>query len=240
MIIRIYKDADELTTVTAEWISDLIAQTLKKAERFTIALSGGNTPKQLFTKLGCSPYLHSIDWSKVHFFWGDERFVPFRDERNNANMAFKELLEKVPLQEDNVHIMRTDIPSEESVKEYDRILHNYFDEHSTSFDLVLLGLGEDGHTLSLFPGIDISTEPEQWVTSLYVPEQNMWRITLLPAIVNKAANIAFMVSGSTKSEIVHKVIHTEHPYPAKLIQPATGKLYWLIDEAASTQGVYNP
>lgn len=233
MTVNIYKDAEELTTAAAEWITDQIRITLKHSPRFTIALSGGNTPKQLFAKLASDSFSQKIDWSKLHIFWGDERVVPFTDKRNNANMAFSELLSKVAVPENQIHVMRTDIPPNESALEYEKILHEYFDDEKTSFNLVLLGLGEDGHTLSLFPGIELPSAIDKWVTSIYVSAQNMSRITLLPSIVNKAVSTAFMVTGEAKAKIVHEILHSDNSYPAKLIQPADGGLYWFLDEAAA-------
>ena len=233
MILNIYKDTDDLTTALADWICSEVQKRLITQSRFTIALSGGNTPKQLFSKLASPPYNKKIDWSRMHIFWGDERLVPFEDERNNANMAFRELLNKVMVPESQVHVMRTDISAKASSIEYDQLLKSYFDKSKTSFDIILLGLGEDGHTLSLFPGIDIADNSNRWVLPVYLPSQKMWRITLTPAIVNRAAAVAFMVSGSSKAGIFKEVLQGDNFYPAKLIQPANGELYWFIDEQAN-------
>ena len=148
-------------------------------------------------------------------------------------MAFTELLDKDKVPKNQIHVMRTDISAEAAALEYNDLLHNYFDTSKTSFDIVLLGLGEDGHTLSLFPGIDIAVNSNSWVLPVYLPSQNMWRITITPAIVNRAAAVAFMVSGSSKAGIFKEVLQSDNFYPAKLIQPANGGLYWFIDEQAN-------
>ena len=234
MNLKIFEDADELTTTVAEWITNTIRDTLEHSPRFTIALSGGNTPKQLFSKLGSSPYAERVDWNKLHIFWGDERFVPLSDERNNANMAFHELLSKVPIPSNQIHRIRTDIPADESVEEYEKLLRDYFDRQPNSFDLVLLGMGEDGHTLSLFPENPIAPKVKL-VIAVYKADQDMWRITLTPTIINAAANVAFLVSGTSKAAILKQVINSDMYYPAKLIQPENGDLYWFLDADAASE-----
>src|SRR5580692_9638880 len=169
MHIQVYKDAEELSSEVAAWIAGCIAGTLKEKDRFTIALSGGSTPERLHKILAASPYKEQIDWSKLHIFWGDERAVPFDDDRNNAKMAFDTLLNFVPVPAAQIHVMRTDIPAEESAREYEKILHQYFDNTPYSFDLVLLGMGDDGHTLSLFPGMPIVHEEKAWAKSFWLP-----------------------------------------------------------------------
>src|SRR5690349_8314047 len=160
MKLHIHKDTNELSIAVADWMAGYITSTLEKKGRFTLALSGGSTPKLLHTILAGPPYKERIDWSRLHIFWGDERAVPFEDERNNARMAFDTLLDHVPVPKNQVHVMRTDISPEQSSAEYDQLLHRYFDGSGVTFDLVLLGMGDDGHTLSLFPGTDIVQEQE--------------------------------------------------------------------------------
>jgi len=236
MNLNISKDSDQLSKRVAEWMVDFIHQTLKKQDRFVIALSGGNTPKKLYRLLASENYTDKIDWKKIHFFWGDERYVPFTDERNNAKMAFDTLLNHVPVDKSNVHIMRTDIAPDESAAAYEKLLHEYFYHKKHSFDLVFLGLGDNAHTLSLFPGYDIVHEKEKWVSSFYLEEQKTYRITLTAPIVNKSSRIAFLVTGSDKAASLYNVVYGEHDpdlYPAQLIQPFNGELYWFTDAAAA-------
>jgi 6-phosphogluconolactonase len=137
MQLHIYKNTSEVIDELAKWIISYISQTLKKQDRFTIALSGGETPKSLYLLLATEAYRNKIDWNKMHIFWGDERVVPFTDDSNNARMAFENLLNSVAVHQKNIYKMRTDIPPGQAAKEYEEILHQYFDNASNSFDLVL-------------------------------------------------------------------------------------------------------
>lgn len=236
MQIHIYKDADELSNAVCDWITNYIATTLKTKGRFTIALSGGSTPKKLHMILATSPHKEQIAWDKMHVFWGDERAVPFNDERNNAKMAYDTLLNAVPVPAGQIHVMRTDIPPEESAIEYDKLLHSYFDETRTSFDLVLLGMGDDGHTLSLFPGTEIIHEKTAWAKAFMLNSQNMFRISLTAPIVNRSTAIAFLATGNNKAKALKEVLEGKyHPdvYPSQVIKPENGELHWFIDEAAA-------
>lgn len=233
----IAKNAQELAEKAAEWITEIVNETLRKQDRFTMVLSGGSTPRLLYKLLTSDQYSSRIDWSKMHFFWGDERFVPFEDERNNARMAFETLLDKVPAVKKNIHIMKTTGPEpEESAAEYEKILRSYFEGQAHSFDLVLLGLGNDAHTLSLFPGYPVIFENEKWVSAFYLEQQEMYRITLTAPVVNLASHIAFLVSGGDKAAALFHVLAGEHDpalYPAQIIQPFHGEEKWFVDEAAA-------
>lgn len=231
------KNSDELSVRFADWLVEYIKEVLSRQDRFTFVLSGGSTPKKLYKLLASDKYRNEVDWSKLHFFWGDERFVPFDDERNNAKMAFDELLDHVPVNKKHIHIMETMGPEpEESAVDYEKILRNYFDDKTNTFDLVILGLGNDAHTLSLFPGYEIITENKKWVSALYLKEQQMYRITLTAAVVNMASRVAFLVSGGDKAAALYHVLGSEHDpylYPAQIIQPFNSELYWFYDEAAA-------
>ncbi len=253
----IYKDADQLSEGVAEWIVDYIHKTLQLQDRFTIALSGGSTPKKLHMALASQPIKNRIDWQRVHVFWGDERYVPFSDERNNAKMAFDTLLNRVPVPSSQIFIMQTDIDFEQSAKNYELILEEYFPTAAAhkkhpivkpaaapfqqssppqTFNLVLLGLGDNAHTLSLFPEEKVIHEQERWVCSVFVEEVNMERITLTPPVVNLASRIAFLVSGKEKAEAVAQVLSNDYDpdhYPAQIIKPERGELFWFLDEAAA-------
>ena len=236
MQLHIHKDADELSQVAAAWIAQVIEETLKTQDRFTIALSGGSTPYKLHLILAASPLKEKIEWSKIHVFWGDERAVPFDDERNNAKMAFDTLLNHVPVPADQIHIMRTDITPEASAAAYEKLLHTYFDETETSFDLVLLGMGDDGHTLSLFPGTEIVRERKAWAKAFYLTAQEMYRITITAPVTNRSARVAFLAAGEKKANTLKNVLEGEFQpdiYPSQLIKPVKGELHWFVDEAAA-------
>ncbi|HOA37402.1 MAG TPA: 6-phosphogluconolactonase, partial [Flavihumibacter sp.] len=157
--IHICSNAEAVAQTAASFTANRIRSVLQTQNRFCIALSGGSTPKRLHELLAAPPFREQIDWSKLHIFWGDERYVPLDDTRNNARMAYDTLLNHVPVPEDQIHLMQTDYPDPaESAHAYERILHRYFDGQPHSFDLLLLGMGDDGHTLSLFPGTEVVHE----------------------------------------------------------------------------------
>ena len=166
MQLHVYKNGEEVCDALAVWIVELISKMLEVKEKFTLALSGGDTPKKLYQILASDAYREKIKWDRLHIFWGDERFVPFNDERNNAKMAFDNLLSKVKIPAEQVHKIWTDVTPEASAKQYENILHKYFDDKQTTFDLVLLGMGDDGHTLSLFPGNAILNNKNSWASAV--------------------------------------------------------------------------
>ncbi len=237
MQLHIYK-TEELINELAKWILNYATGILFTNDRFTIALSGGETPKRLYQHLATDAYRNKIDWSKIHIFWGDERIVPFADDNNNARMAFENLLSKIDLPQDNIHLMRTDISPDIAAEEYEKILHNYFDYSDNSFDLVLLGMGKDGHTLSLFPGFEVTSEQHSFVNAVYLDDKKMHRITLMPSIVNRSSKVVFLVTGSEKANALQHVLKGPFEpvkYPAQLISPANSELHWFIDEDAATE-----
>jgi 6-phosphogluconolactonase len=265
MNLNISKDIEELSLAVAEWMFDYIHKTLLLRDRFTIVLSGGSTPRKLYLLLASDQFKNRIDWQKLHVFWGDERYVAFTDDRNNAKMAFDTLLDHVPVPGSQIHIMRTDIDPEKSAKEYEGILRDYFPEAASywpqavssappqdsrlrthdsrlithySFDLVLLGLGDNSHTLSLFPGEEVIHEKDRWVRSVFVKEVNMQRITLTAPVVNLSRRIAFLVSGQDKADAVAHILSDGYDpdrYPAQVIKPVNGELFWFLDDAAATR-----
>ena len=237
-MLHIYNTPDEVSKALAEWITQTIETTLQKQDRFTWVVTGGNSPKQLYELLAASPYRERIDWGKLHIFWGDERAVPFEDSRNNAKMTFEHLLSKVPVVRDQVHIMDTTLSPEESANAYEAILHRYFAPEGPSFDLVLNGMGDDGHTLSLFPHTPVIHEQKAWVKSFYLDAQQMYRITLTAPIVNRAYKVAFLTFGANKSNALFEVLKGTPNidlYPSQIIQPASGELHWFVDSLAAGQ-----
>lgn len=236
MKLHIYKNKEEMSEALASWMCDVIESTLKEQEFFTLVLSGGSTPQLLYKTLVSDKFKDKINWGRIHVFWGDERVVPYADERNNARMAHELLLNKIDIPANHVHIMRTDIEPNFSTDAYRKMLHDFFDNTSTTFDLVLLGMGDDGHTLSLFPGSPIIEERKYWVNSVYNQEQEMYRITLMPKIVNKAAKIAFMVDGEKKAKMLQQVLQGDFEpskFPAQIIKPENGEIHWFVDEDAA-------
>ena len=236
MKLHIFKNKEILSEELAQWIADVISTSLKDQEFFSLVLSGGETPKLLFKKLASEEFKDKINWKRVNIFWGDERVVPFTDERNNAGTAYQLLIYKLDIPASQVHIIRTDIEPNFAVDEYRKLLHSHFDHTFQSFDLVLLGMGDDGHTLSLFPDSPIIEEHTNWVNSVFSKKQSMYRITLMPLLVNRAAKIAFMVDGEKKANVLKEVLEGEYnpmKLPAQTIKPQNGELHWFIDEAAA-------
>ncbi len=237
MHVNIAKDIDELSKDVADWIITYVENILEHKDRFTIVLSGGNTPKKLYRLLASDKYKNKIEWSKLHFFWGDERYVPFKDDRNNAKMAFESLLDRVAVIKEQIHLIHTDIEPEAAAIEYEKLLHHYFPDSNHTFDLVLLGMGDDAHTLSLFPGNALVNEKKAWVRSFYSEEQKIHRITLTAPVINAAGRVAFLVNGSDKAAALYHVLSGEHDpefYPSQIIQPYNNELFWWVDEAAAT------
>ena len=237
MQLHTYKDAEASSQAAAKWIAQHIGETLKKQDRYTLALTGGSSPVRLHQILAGAPYKEQIDWSRLHIFWGDERAVPFDDPRNNAKMGFDTLLNSVPIPRDQIHVMRTDIPPKESAAEYEKILHRYFDGKPFSFDLIMLGMGDNAHTLSLFPGYPIVHEEKAWVDTFFLKEQDMYRITLTKTIPNRSALVAFLVFGAAKAPALKAVLEgpwDPDKYPSQVIKPIGG-LHWFVDEAAAAQ-----
>ncbi|MCO5242079.1 MAG: 6-phosphogluconolactonase [Chitinophagaceae bacterium] len=235
-MLHIEKDPASVSAALAEWITHTIETVLQKQDRFTWVLTGGNSPKALYELLASSPYKERIAWNKLHIFWGDERAVPFTDERNNARMAYIHLLDKVPVVQEQVHVMRTDISPEQSALEYEKILQQYFNPEEAGFDLVLSGMGDDGHTLSLFPGTEVIHEKKALVKAFYLNAQQMYRITLTAPVVNRASAVVFLTFGANKAKALYEVIEGKPDidrYPSQIIQPASGGLHWFVDEAAA-------
>jgi 6-phosphogluconolactonase len=235
MNLKVLKNKEELSEQMAAWMADYIRSTLQSAERFSLVLSGGSTPRQLYQLLAID-YQEKIDWTRLHFFWGDERYVPFEDERNNARMAFDSLLDHVPAVKTQIHIMRTDIDPQIAAIEYENSLRGFFPDGDKTFDLVLLGMGSDAHVLSLFPGYELVNETKKWVSSFYSESLKIYRITLTPPVVNAAARIAFLVSGSDKADALTKVLSEKQDpvlYPSQIIRPVNGELYFWVDEDAA-------
>lgn len=250
MQLHIANNTTELSTQAAGFIVEHINATLQKQSKFTIALSGGSTPKALHQLLASDAYKNRINWSRVHVFWGDERFVPFSDERNNAKMAFDTLLNKVPVLKEHIHVMQTEnITPEESAQTYEKILHDYFPLVHThhddnvpdntphfTFDLIILGMGDDGHTLSLFPGKPVIHEVDKWATAFYLDEQAMYRVTLTHPVANHSACVMFLVAGAGKAKALKEVLegkYNPNVYPSQIIKPK-GELHWFLDEAAAS------
>ena len=241
--ITIYSDRESWVTGVADFITELATEAIVERGRFTFAFSGGNTPRPVYARLASAGYIDRIDWSKVQVFFGDERCVPPDDPLSNYQMARTALCDHVPIPAANVHRIHGEDPPEQAAAEYADVLGRIFGGDAKTggsppdgFDLVLLGMGDNGHTASLFPGLAVVTESVRWVMAPYVEVVGMWRVTLTPVIFNAAHHVAFLVAGADKAEMLPKVL--EGPYqpvvlPAQIIKPTHGQLRWLVDAAAA-------
>jgi len=236
MELIIQKNPDALAKAAADFITKRIKDVLKTQDRFTIALSGGSTPKALHELLAKPPYVDQIPWLQLHVFWGDERYVPIDDPQSNAGMAYDTLLGHVYTPEDQIHVWRTDLEPEAAAADYDRILNEYFGETGPTFDLVLLGMGDDGHTLSLFPGTEVVHEKTAWTKAFFLDQQDMYRLTLTAPMANRASCVLFMVAGPKKAKVLNQVLEGDYnpdKYPSQQIKPTPGELVWMVDEKAA-------
>jgi 6-phosphogluconolactonase len=237
MQVHIADTREEVYQNAAAWIAGQITAAVEERGLCYIALSGGKTPEAVYQILAAAPFKDSVPWQQVHFFWGDERMVPYNDEQNNAGMAYENLLNHIDVNPGSIHRMPSESTPATAEETYDELLHRQFNESDAfSFDIVLLGMGDDGHTLSLFPGTEVIDDKLHWVRAYYVKKISQFRISLLPAIVNKARAIAFIASGNAKAMAFDAVVNGKfdpHHFPAQLICPLKGELYWFIDKDVS-------
>jgi 6-phosphogluconolactonase len=236
--IQVYDDPEALSVAAARLVVQQSRRAVQSRNRFSVALSGGHTPERMYRLLALEPSRDEIPWEQVHVFWGDERCVPSDDPRSNARMAYQSLLNHVPLPAAQIHQIQCAHSPEQTASEYEALLRGFFAGGPPRFDLILLGLGENGHVASLFPGTPVIDERERWVAEVFVAEQAMWRVTLTATLINQAAAIAFLVSGSAKAQTLRRVLEEPrepHNLPAQLIWPTDGKLYWMIDRQAGQE-----
>jgi 6-phosphogluconolactonase len=235
-MIRIFNDLEGISRAAAGIFLDAAEEAIDLHGQFSVALAGGNTPRRLYGILASSPYHHQIRWQAVHVFWGDERCVPADDPRSNFRMARETLLDFVPIPVQNIHPIQGDQPPKEAAINYESELRDYFFGQNSSFDLVLLGLGENAHTASLFPHTSVLTETKRWVSEVYIEELQMSRVTLTAPLINTADQVVFLVSGADKAVALQKVLegaYQPQEYPAQLIHPNGAHPLCLVDNAAS-------
>ena len=234
-MITVCTDLEELSRAAADLIAAEAQRAVQAGGRFAVALSGGGTPRRAYEILSREPYRKLVPWEKTHVFWGDERCVAVADPRSNALMARQALLDHVPVPPKQVHPMRCGRSPAESAERYEAVLRGFFAGRAPRFDLILLGLGENGHTASLFPGTPVLEERQRWVAEVHVAEEGMHRLTLTLPVINRAAVVVFLVSGGGKAQILREVLEGspgQHPVPASLIRPE-GRLLWLVDRDAA-------
>jgi 6-phosphogluconolactonase len=210
----------------------------QKQSSFSVALAGGGTPRGVYELLATPPFSEQIPWGRVHVFWGDERCVPPDDPGSNYRMARETLLDRVPLPTDNIHRVHGELDPETAAQAYAAELRDFFGAQWPVFDLILLGMGDDGHTASLFPGSDAlreKTRPVVGVTAQY-QDRPARRVTLTPPAINAARHVMFLVVGASKANALQAVLegpYQPHRLPAQIVQPTDGHLVWLVDGMAA-------
>ncbi len=231
----VYADAATVAQALADYFVAAGERAIAERGKFAVALSGGNTPRAAYDLLAADPLRANVSWSDVFIYFGDERCVPPDDERSNYRMAREAFLDAVPIPNANVARMRGEIEPGLAANEYASILRTSLGE-LPRLDLVMLGLGEDGHTASLFPGIAQEIEGNSLVEAAYAQLQAMWRVTMTPKLINAARRVVFAVEGAAKARALAAVYEGPRDpitYPAQLVQPSSGELTWLVDEAAA-------
>lgn len=235
MPVYIFPTEQETLQQLAEYIVKAAAHSIESDGRFLFVLSGGSSPKKLFELLASDSFRERIEWNEVFFFFGDERYVPHTDPQSNYLMAKKALFEPLGIDDSRVFAYDTSLGPVEAAAEYEKRLLDFFRDGKMQFDLILLGLGDNSHTASLFPYTPVLRATEPGVDSVFLEDQQVFRLTLNAPLINQARQIAFLVYGKGKAEAVHHVLEDERnieEYPAQLIRSQAD---WFTDSAAASE-----
>lgn len=238
--IEVSRDPASLAHAVAQYVVTCVTAAIAARGRCLLALAGGSTPQASYALLAGEDYVHRIEWPRLHVFWGDERCVPPYDPQSNFRMARDALLDRVPIPPGNIHRMEGEAEPNEAAALYERRLRDLMGQNpgAARLDLVLLGMGDDGHTASLFPVEAAVRERTRWVTAEFVEAIGAWRITLTPVVINAARQVCLIVSGAAKAERLREVLEgplVPDRLPAQAVRPANGRLTWLVDEAAASR-----
>jgi len=228
-MIRIFDDLLQLSRASAQLISDASQKSISEKGNFSLVLSGGDTPRMTYELLAGNEFRSLIDWERVKIFFGDERYVPHTDKQSNFRMVSETLLHHIPIPPQNIFPIGTNATPKKDALRYEAILKKNFPHSFPQFDLVLLGLGEDGHTASLFPHTPVLHEQIRWVKEVYLEVQKKFRITLTTPPINASRQIMFLVSGEKKSRVLYQVLKGKRnpdELPTQLIQ---GNIIWMMD-----------
>lgn len=235
-MIQIYNTTEEINTAAADLFTAAAQDAIAKRGKFTAVLTGGSSPAGIYKLLASDTYKNKIDWSKVYIFWGDERWVPLNDDLSNAKMSYAALLSHVPIPSENIFEMYKDgVTPEDYAVTYEQSIRKILGEEG-KFDFIFLGMGDDGHTASLFPGEAVLNEQNKWVDAYFLAPQNMHRITLTAPLINKAEKIIVVTFGEKKAHALKEVTKGEYNpslYPTQLIKPVSGELVFLVDKSAA-------
>ena len=246
MHIAIYPDKHTLSQHAAGYVMRIANESIDLHGYFTIALTGGTTPGEVYSLLGSEPFRSQIDWQRVHIFWGDERCVPQNNPDSNFYLAQEVLLDKIAIPKSHIHPMPADQPDRDVASQAYTVemQHTFGTNGIPSFDLIHLGMGPEGHTASLFPHQASLHEIHRLVMPVSVPKPPPDRLTFTPPLLNAARNVLFLVTGSEKADALHAVLEGEYQpdeYPAQIVRPTNGEVVWMLDkDAAKNLRVNNP
>jgi 6-phosphogluconolactonase len=236
-MIKVFHNIEELNNFAAEKFVEIANEAIEKQGQFAVALAGGSTPKSLYKLLASDEFRNKIDWSRTFFFFGDERNVLPDDAESNFRMANENLFEPLKINDQNIFRWQTELENAEIIAEnYENSLKDFFklaENDFPEFDLILLGMGADGHTASLFPNTEALSNAENIAVANKVEKLDTTRLTLTLPTINNAANIIFLVAGEDKAEALREVLEgefTPEKYPSQNIKPTNGELFWLLDK----------
>lgn len=235
-VISTWKDPEALATAAAHFFVAECHRCIAKKRSFVVALSGGTTPKRLYQLLATPGFSRNIPWGNVFLFWSDERFVTYADKESNYRMVKENLLDHISIPVANIFPVPVVGTAKRSAKEYEATIRQFFGNKKGSFDWLLLGIGDDGHTASLFPGTSIIKERKRLVKEVWLEQKQNWRISFTLPLINKSAQIIFLVSGKEKSPVVVDILQRtkiKPALPAQLVNPVKGNIHWMLDEAAA-------
>jgi 6-phosphogluconolactonase len=235
-MIQIYNNTEEINITAADLFVASAQKAIAEKGKFTAVLTGGSSPAGIYKLLASDHYKNKIDWSNVFIFWGDERWVPLNDDLSNAKMSYAALLSHVPIPKANIFEMyAAGVTPEDYAVTYEESIRKVLGNEG-KFDLILLGMGDDGHTASLFPGQEVLNEQDKWVSAYYLEPQKMHRITLTAPLINKAEKIVVVAFGEKKAPALKEVTtgtYNPETYPMQLIKPVSGELLFLVDKNAA-------
>ncbi len=237
MTLHISKTVPEVIVAIADYIVSVTQDSIATRGECNVVLSGGSSPELLYKMLASVQYRKQLNWDKMNFFFGDERNVPSNDAQNNANMVKRTMFDPLNISSSRIFPINTSLPPDEAAKDYSELIAKHFKGKEPIFDLILLGLGDNSHTASLFPYTPILHNQSVSVQSVFLMEQNVYRISMTAPMINLARHITFLVYGQGKAEAVHHVLGDElniEEYPAQLIKSGQGDIRWYLDEPAAS------
>ena len=239
--ITVLPDIDEVCQAAARKFVEIAKATIDKGNTFNVVLAGGSTPRKMYELLSdpTEPFRSALDWQRIEFFWGDERCVLPEDNESNFRMANDGLLRPLGISSTKTHRFNSELPAAAAAAEYERLLRMIFNTPAGTFprfDLILLGMGEDGHTASLFPNSDALHTNWTLVSAPFVEKFKSHRLTITPHVINHAENVMFLVAGADKAPALREVLEGEKDpdqFPAQIVDPNSGNLFWFVDESAA-------